>query len=364
MTVRIGFFGAGLISRLHRALLAHSSVDHQIVAIHDPDTGRAARFADETGARVFADEGELIESVDAVYVTTWTSEHSRLVEAAAARGVAVFCEKPLAVNADTAGVMVEAVEKFGVTNQVGLILRSIPTVVLARRLVKDSRAGKLLAVAYRDEQYIPNQGMYASTWRTDPNLSGRGTLLEHSIHDVDILRWMCGPIDTVSATVREQHGYERIDDVAVARLEFAGGGIAALTSVWHDMLERPSLRRIEVYCERLYLSIDDGEPGVLRWQFAGEEPESLAGADLADECQRGEDSPLGSLVSLGGHAFFNSAEVFLESVRDGNPSPLPLREAMDAHRIVDALYRSADNGGIPISDIESSHILAPAGVKR
>lgn len=357
MTIRIGFFGAGLISRFHRALLSRSGVEHEIVAVHDPDADRAGRFADETGARAFADEAELLDSVDAVYVTTWTSEHSRLVDAAARREVAVFCEKPLATNSEIAAEMVETVEKHGVVNQVGLILRSVPTVVLARRLVKDPRAGQLLAVTYRDEQYIPNQGMYASTWRVDAALAGRGTLLEHSIHDVDILRWMCGPVGTVSATVREQHGYDRIDDVAVARLEFVDGGIAALTSVWHDILERPSLRRVEVYCERLYLSIDDDEPGVLRWQFAGEEPESLADIDLADECRRGGDVPPGPLVAIGGHALFNTATVFLESVRDGRPSPLPLREAMAAHQIVDSLYASADNGGIPISDPESSQAL-------
>ena len=55
----------------------------------------------------------------------------------------------------------------------------------------------------------------------------------------------------MSGAAREVHGHDRIDDVTVARLEFAGGAIGTLTSVWHDVLERPSLRRVEVFCERL-----------------------------------------------------------------------------------------------------------------
>ena len=51
-----------------------------------------------------------------------------------------------------------------------------------------------MTVDFRDDQYIPVQGMYASTWRGDPARAGRGALLEHSIHDVDVLEWLFGPM--------------------------------------------------------------------------------------------------------------------------------------------------------------------------
>src|SRR5690606_32020338 len=101
VTVRVGFYGAGFITRFHVAALAASAVEHRIVAVHDPDADRAAAFAAEHGAAAVG-EAELLGMVDAVYVATWTSEHPRLVAAAAAAGVAVFCEKPLAVDAPTA----------------------------------------------------------------------------------------------------------------------------------------------------------------------------------------------------------------------------------------------------------------------
>ena len=248
--VRVGFYGAGFISQFHVAALAASSVPNEIVAVHDPDAERAARFAASHGGRAVG-EDELLELVDAVYVATWTSEHPRLVEKAAAAGRAVFCEKPVAVDAPTVERMVAAVERAGVVNQVGLVLRFLPSFRWVRHLVRDEQAGRVLAVVFRDDQYIPNQGVYGSTWRVDAARAGRGTLLEHSIHDVDILQWLLGPVCAVSATAREVHGHPGIDDVVVARLDFAGGASASLVSVWHDILERPSLRRVDVFCERL-----------------------------------------------------------------------------------------------------------------
>jgi UDP-N-acetyl-2-amino-2-deoxyglucuronate dehydrogenase len=333
VTVRVGFFGAGFISRYHTALLAESGVDHAVVAVHDPDEARAAAFAARHGAAAVG-EGELVDRVDAVYVTTWTSEHARLVEKAAAAGVAVFCEKPLAADGATVARMVGAVEAAGVANQVGLVLRYLPSFRWLRRLVHDHRAGDVLAVVFRDDQYIPDQGVYGSTWRTDATRAGRGTLLEHSIHDVDILRWILGPVASVSATTREVHGHPGIDDVTVARLAFASGASATLTSVWHDVLERPSLRRVEVFCSRLYAALEGDWVGPVRWQFTGEEERVLAGDALAR-----------AVAGSGDAGTTNSAAAFLAAVRDGTPAHPSFAEALPAHRVVDALYASAAAGG-------------------
>jgi myo-inositol 2-dehydrogenase / D-chiro-inositol 1-dehydrogenase len=272
--------------------------------------------------------------VAAVSFTAWTSEHARLVERAASAGVAVFCEKPLAADAGTVARMVAAVEETGVVNQVGLVLRFLPSFRWLRHLVADPRAGDVLAVVFRDDQFIPNQGLYESTWRTDAARAGRGTLLEHSIHDVDILRWLLGPVACVSATTREVHGHAGIEDVAVARLDFASGAAVTLTSVWHDVLERPSLRRVEVFCSRLFAALEGDFRGPVRWRFAGEDEQVLAGDELAV-----------ALAEAGDAATTNSAAAFLAAVRDGRPAHPSFAEALPAHRVVDALYASAAAGG-------------------
>jgi len=333
VTVRVGFYGAGFVSRIHVSALAASRVDNEIVAVHDPDAARAASFAAEHGA-VVVGEDELLGLVDAVYVTAWTAAHQHLVDKAAAAGVAVFCEKPLAFDAATAERMAATVAGAGVVNQVGLVLRFLPSFRWVRRLVRDERAGRVLAVVFRDDQYIPDQGIYGSTWRTDVSIAGRGTLLEHSIHDVDILQWLIGPVSAVSATTRAIHGHDGIDDVAVARLDFAGGPAATLTSVWHDVLERPSLRRVEVLCERLFVALEGDFTGPVRWQFTGEDENVLAGRELAL-----------AIAEAGDSTTVNPATAFLTAVRERTPAHPSLAEAIPAHRVVDAIYASAGSGG-------------------
>lgn len=351
MTLRVGFLGAGFISVIHRWLLDHSGVDHEVVAVHDPDAVRAERLAAATGAAVVG-EDELIAGSDAVFVCTWTSEHARLVDVAAAGGRAVFCEKPLAVDAAGAAAMVEAVERCGVVNQVGLILRHLPGYLLARHLLADERAGPVMTVNMSDDQFIPVQGRYASTWRADPARAGRGALLEHSIHDVDVLRWLFGPVAVVSAASREFHGLPRIDDATVVRMDFASGALGTLTTVWHEMLERPNMRRLEVLCERLHLVVEGDSEARVRWRFAGEEANELTGVALADAACACGGEAAGPLVPFGrGHAF-NPLTQFLTAVAAGgdgrtspSTSPLPFAEALPAHRLVDAMYASADAGG-------------------
>ncbi|MEO1058011.1 MAG: Gfo/Idh/MocA family oxidoreductase [Actinomycetota bacterium] len=341
MSLSIGFLGAGFISRTHRFFLKHCSVDHQITAVFDPDRPKAEAFAERRGASV-VDESALLDSVDVVFVTAWTSEHERLVREAAERGVAVFCEKPLAADATAAARMAAAVENAGVASQVGLVLRFLPQFRWARQLLTDERAGRLMTIVFRDDQFIPTQSYYASDWRADPARAGRGTLLEHSIHDVDIISYIAGPIGEVHGRVREFHGLDRIDDLAVATMALPNDALASLTSIWHDMTDRPSQRHIELFAERLHVRLDGTPEGPVVWRYADGPEESLAGPALLDACL---DLGLGRRIDaleFGAGAMFNPVTEFLETVRDGRPSPLPLSTALPAHEVVDRIYADAD----------------------
>src|SRR5690606_33702516 len=141
MTVRIGFLGAGFIATYDGKSLRGSGADHVIAAVHDPDRSKAEAFAEASGATVVDGEDALLDAVDAVYVCTWTSEHPRLVLAAAERGLPVFCEKPLATSVEAARTMAEAVARTGVINQVGLVLRSSPAFLELQHQLADPRNG-------------------------------------------------------------------------------------------------------------------------------------------------------------------------------------------------------------------------------
>ncbi len=111
--LRIGFLGAGLIATYHSKSLRRSGVEatHGVVraGVYDPDPERAAAFAAAAGHHVCASEDEVLDSCDAVYICTWTSEHARQVAKAVERKLAIFCEKPLAVSTEIAERMASQV---------------------------------------------------------------------------------------------------------------------------------------------------------------------------------------------------------------------------------------------------------------
>ncbi len=340
-SLRIGFLGAGLIATYHSKSLRRSGAEStygvERAGVFDPDTDRAAAFAAASGHHVCASEDEVLDGCDAVYVCTWTSEHPRQVAKAVARGLPVFCEKPLAVSLTLAEQMTDQVHAAGITNQVGLVLRRSAAYNWARHLVTDPAAGRVMTVVFRDDQFIPIQGHYSSTWRSKKDLAGAGTLLEHSIHDVDMLHFLVGEIVRVSAHTANFHGHDGIEDVANATIAFANGASGTLTSVWHDNLARPSLRRVEVFCERRHIVIEgDDWFGPVSWTDADGASGSLEGDALVEAV-----TPLidGSM---------NPDGEFVRAVAEGRAASPDLPIALAAHRVVDAIYRSAANDGAAV----------------
>jgi predicted dehydrogenase len=230
--------------------------------------------------------------------------------------------------------MLDAVTAARVTNQVGLILRRSPAFVWARHLIADPAAGPVMGVTLRDDQYLPTQGMYGSTWRADVAKAGAGTLLEHSIHDVDLLRHLIGDVASVCATTANQHGFEGIEDVAAVSLQFAGGGLGTLLSVWHENLARPSLRRLEVLARHRHVVVEgDDWWGPVSWTDRDGRSGRLEGEALASAAAPLVDGPL------------DPDEAFLVAAVAGQPAWPDFSVGVEAHRLVDAIYRSAAAGG-------------------
>ena len=336
--LRVGFLGAGLIANYHSKSLRRSGAEAQYgvarAGVFDPVRERAEVFADAAGHHVCDTEEEVLDDCDAIYICTWTNEHPRLVDEAVRRRLAIFCEKPLAISTELAESMAATVAAAGVTNQVGLVLRRAPTYNWARHLVTDPAAGRLMTVVFRDDQFIPIQGHYQSTWRSDRLLVGAGTLLEHSIHDVDMLRFLVGDVARVSANTANFHGHDGIEDVANATLVFESGAIGTLASVWHDNLARPSLRRVEIFCERRYIVIEgDDWYGPVHWTDSDGTGGSLEGDAIVEAV-----TPLveGTL---------NPDGEFIRAIAEGRPATPDFETAVKAHHIVDAMYRSAASEG-------------------
>jgi myo-inositol 2-dehydrogenase/D-chiro-inositol 1-dehydrogenase len=348
MTVRVGLIGCGFIGRFHASnlkLLARNQAPLAYRAVCDLSLERALAFARIGGCDVAtADARDLIESpdLDALYVCTETVGHPALVTAAARAGKHVFCEKPLGRNYADAKAMLAAVEDAGVVHQVGLVLRFSPVYRVLEDLMTDPALGRLLAVQMRDDQFFPTRGHYASAWRGDVAKAGGGTLIEHSIHDLDLLARLFGPVTRVRCETRITSGHPGIEDVASATLDHAGGHTTQLLSVWHAMDDRPSTRRLEVFFERGWFMTEHDYFGTITCQrdrgAATTIPQeqvfarflALEGLDAANEDER-------SIGALGDRRF-------IEAVHARTPAVPSFHEAVAAHRAVEACYRSAQDG--------------------
>jgi predicted dehydrogenase len=333
--IRIGFLGAGFIARYHAFQLASCNEPHRVVAVHDPAAHRAQRFAEWQGCDALETIDEVVDACDAVFVCTWTSEHLPAVRAATQRGRAIFCEKPLSVDLPNATELADLVDQAGVVNEVGLVLRSVPALLALRELVHAPESGRVMNVVFRDDQFLPTQGMYRSTWRGDPARAGSGTLLEHSIHDLDILEWLFGPMQSVAAHTAHVHGIAGIEDSVSALMRFESGASATLTSVWHDVLARPSQRRMEVFCERALLTLEGDTFGPVHWQ-------------RDDDAGTLDGDATGEWLTARGVSLESAEETFLRAVAGTAVASPTVRDALRAHTVADAVYRSAESGGAPV----------------
>ena len=345
----IGFVGTGVIAWAHaiglQAMIKAGVVDARVGAVTDLDAERAAGFAAVNGADVVAGVDEVVEGCDVLWVCTPTAAHADAVRAAARRGRAVFCEKPLATDLAGAEALAATVAGAAVPAQVGLVLRSTPVFRALRDVIASGELGAPMTAVFRDDQYFPVQGVYGSTWRGDVAVAGGGCLIEHSIHDLDILRFCLGEVTGLSARTADVSGHEGVEDVATVALQFASGASATLVSVWHDILRRGSTRRVEVFCRRGMAWLDDDHLGPLHLETdAGVEVRAGRSPDWVQQLPLARDDT-GLVISM----YCEADRDFLEAVGQGKAPAPGFAEAVVAHRLVDAAYRSAATGGAPVA---------------
>ena len=350
--IRVGIVGCGHIGTVHSFALrqlGHADlVDARVVGTFDADHERAAGIARHHDARPYEQLAALLAEVDVVWVCTWTAAHLEAVCAAGEQSRAVFCEKPLAPTLADAERLAGVLAR--VPHQVGLVLRHAPVFRAAAELVAEGKYGRPLTAVLRDDQYFPIQGFYASAWRADVDKAGGGTLLEHSIHDVDVLRWVLGPAvgepHEVAARTASMFAHPGIDDATTVTFRYEDGSTATIVSVWHQILTRGSRRRLEVFCEDALLWADDDYLGPLHVETRnGEELVASAPPPWIDRFEVAEAlaKPLAQ--------YAEPSKTFLDALaRDGaGARGYPdAGIAIAAHRLVDRAYRSAAAGGRPV----------------
>ena len=229
-TLRVGIVGTGKIAVNHAAAL--QGIDGvELAGVHDLDPARAAAFAARFGvARHEPDlETFLSSGLDVVTVCTPHPSHEQVVVAAAAHGLHVLCEKPIAVTLAEADRMVAAVGAAGVRFGVLFQRRFWPAARRVHQALDDGRLGTPI-VGTLTMRWGRDAAYYAEPWRGRWDTEGGGALLNQGIHYVDLLQWYLGtPVRVYGAIRTLKHGaYIEVEDTAVATVEFASGAVATI----------------------------------------------------------------------------------------------------------------------------------------
>jgi len=222
-TLNVGIIGAGRIGRVHAKHLAFQIPRAALSVVADVDEAAARDCAQQVDAPdAVQDYRAVLEdaSIEAVVICSSTDTHAEIIEAAAAAGKHIFCEKPIAFTLPEIDRALEAVERAGVKFQVGFNRRFDPSFRRVREAVVQGEVGDphLLHLISRDPAPPP----------LDYIRSSGGLFFDMTIHDFDMARFLVGSeVEEVytAAAVRVDPAIEAAGDLdtALITLQFENG---------------------------------------------------------------------------------------------------------------------------------------------
>jgi len=360
-TFRVGIAGCGAISRNH--LEAFRALDNvEIVGVCDVDADRAKATAEawDIPNAVASVEELLTLGLDVVSVCTPHPTHEEVVLQAAAAGVNVLCEKPIATRLESAERMVEACENAGV--QLGVLFqrRFWPASQKIRAAIDDGTLGKATlaqcsVMLHRAPDYY-NRDAWRGTWESD----GGGVLMSQAVHQIDLLQWYLGDVAEVYGKVNTyRHAeYIEVEDSATAVITFTSGAMATLEA---STAVSPNLGiqlRItgETGASASLTEFPEGSDGRLDLWAVGEqivvEPVHPEGVE-----------PNVDLSVINGQLIpFHKLQVqdFVQALENGTEPAITGKDALKSLRILLAVYESSRTGQpVRFAPAHPSHAAIP-----
>jgi perosamine synthetase len=241
--IRIGIVGCGQMGRWHLdAYKANPQVE--LVAFADSDLNRAQDFAKETGAVAYASHNEMVknESLDGVSICTVPSTHKEIALDLLNAGVNILCEKPLAISTLQAKEMVDEANEKNLLLLTAFKFRFYDEVQKTKELLDKGSLGKILSFRLMFGGYLDAAG----TWYSRKEMSGGGVIIDNASHATDLIRYLFGEVNSVSAQVETLQKIE-VEDTAKLSLSMENGCLGTIDLSWNIPI--PSKTYLEVYGE-------------------------------------------------------------------------------------------------------------------
>lgn len=227
--VKTGVLGAGSMGAVHVGNL-RKIPQVQLQAVCDSVLARAQELCRGTEARAYGDFDEMLEKeeLDVLYILLPPFAQNGQFEKAAARGIHIFIEKPIAITSARGKSMVDAARRAGIKTQVGFHMRYGSAIQKLKAMIDQGTAGRPVLFNGR---YQCNS-LHMDWWR-DVNCCG-GQIFEQAIHVYDICRYMFGHPKAVASFMgnvchADVPGYT-VEDVSASISTFTTGAQAAITA--------------------------------------------------------------------------------------------------------------------------------------
>lgn len=239
-TITVAFVGVAHIHTPGYLKAVKQRPNVHIKYVWDHDAERAARRAKEVDAQTAPDANTVWSDpeVTTVVILSETNLHHELVLAAAKAGKNMFVEKPMGITAGESREMAEAIEKAGVVFTTGYFMRTQPKNLFLKSEIAAGNFGTITRVFASNCHNGSLGGWFDTEWRwmADPKIAGVGAFGDLGTHQLDILMWMLGDIESVTAAIQPvTHRYGDCDETGQALIRFKSGVIGTLAAGWVDI---------------------------------------------------------------------------------------------------------------------------------
>jgi predicted dehydrogenase len=322
MSLDVGILSAAHVHTGAYAAELSDRADLSFVGVADEDERRGTACAARYETEYVADPNELLDRIDAGVICAPNASHRMWIDRAAAEGVHVLCEKPLAPTLEEASAIVDVWRESGVNVGVAMPLRFNEAAKRAKRALEDGEIGPIGAISGT------NRGKMPGGWFVDPEQAGGGAVMDHTVHIVDLVEHLTGrSVAEVYAEIDTRFHEIPVEDVNVLSMSLSDGTPLLLDGSWSkpESWHTWGDATVEFVGSEGALAVDTTDQAVVHTVASG----SQAGVHTVS------------------HATDTSAALiadFVASVReDRDPMTTP-EEGLRAVAVVEAAYESAERG--------------------
>jgi len=258
--------GAGFMGQTH--INGYNTLDSvDLKAVIDPAEDRARRAAEPFGIHWYAtiEEAAKNHSLDFIDICAPTPSHVEMTEAAFKQGCHVLVEKPVTANVTELKKMKQLVKSNDKRFMVAHVCRFMPAYLHAKHVVSTGRLGKPLAFSAR--RYLVQPEWSLHDWINDREKSG-GTIVDLSIHDIDIANWFLGKPKHVygSEITKVPKGPSHV----LETLEYENNCVAHVEASHLLPKGYPLTSEFQLVLENGFLSSATNSSGTYLWEFSDE----------------------------------------------------------------------------------------------